>query len=142
MKLKHRLLLSIAVFFCQLAQAGEPKWLYANRWVSIGTSSGGETDIQINTAKMTRLAPGVIEAWTRSVREQPREYSKVVLTLSKDKYDCGKKTIQNLTLVFYAKNGDVVDSQYTRGTVNEVIPDSIGEMSLYALCAIAQQGVI
>lgn len=113
----------------------------ASNWVTVSQSGTGAT-IEVDLDSI-RSSGGRVKAWTRWSYTTPQEvkhsYPPKTYTSSKDLvvYNCYERSSATIQSTSYSQNGEVVDSRSVAdvpSAYSEVVPDSVGESILDAVC--------
>lgn len=87
----------------------------------------------------TKLTPEIYNQFTQSKKYKYNKYSH---TLTRREVNCSNSTLRFIQSINYSKSGSVIaslDNNYT--TFDHVVPDSVGEGELKALCSIFYEEV-
>lgn len=113
----------------------------ASNWVTVSRSDTG-TLIEVDLDSI-RSSGGKVKAWTRWSHNTPQEvkhsYPPKTYTSSKDLavYNCYERSSAVIQSTSYSQSGEVVDSRSgadVPSAYSEVVPDSVGESILDAVC--------
>ena len=129
-------LLAIVAAATTPAHAAAADWQFVTRVPEPRLS-----DIYIDTRSLASSAGGYKDAWVRTEFAQAKSFRRMhaYSSLEKVAVDCRRRKLGTSERILYSRRslqGDVVDTWKTRGDLENVAPETVGEAILEAICAV------
>jgi hypothetical protein len=133
-------------FFADIPDA-KPTATPLPEWKYIGFASR-EVMIYYNTQRVSHPTPNILRVWIKmrplgkardkwigKLDDDSHDYTDYAYTVSQEEYDCAGVRARLLQATDYTRGAEVILSSETPGNWHELVPGSIGEGVLKAVCS-------
>ncbi|RYH32943.1 MAG: hypothetical protein EON54_20620 [Alcaligenaceae bacterium] len=108
-------------------------------WKPYALSQSGNLQ-QLREDRTVKESDDVFLVWTKTTYNKPYSTMKnggppfSTYSVERLRVDCRNNTSQSLADVYYGKDGTVLNSYYTPAMPQVIVPDTVGEALLKAVC--------